>query len=215
MQESESAGIRKSAEYGDLESIPRLDHRCPNVVFSPFGPPIGARREVNVLFASSGPPATRLSCFPVWTALCPNAVLSPFGPSVCDRLGGLLGCLAAIWGPFGSLRDRPRALSLSEALLGLGALLGDSWGPLGALLGLSWGHLRALLGRFGLFWVRLGALLGRFGGLLGPSLPVLELFWAQTSRARRRDKPPTRRTKPRRLWQFGVRAVKRLLRTGD
>ena len=45
-------------------------------------------------------------------------MLSPFGPSIRARRGGLLGRLAAIMGPLGSLWGRPRApLSLSETLL--------------------------------------------------------------------------------------------------
>ena len=56
--------------------------------------------------------------FPVWTTRCPNAVVSPFGPSICARLSGLFGRLAAIVGPLGSLWGRPKApMSLSEALL--------------------------------------------------------------------------------------------------
>ena len=63
-------------------------------------------------------PMAHHSCFPVWTTRCPNAVVSPFGPSICARLSGLFGRLAAIVGPLGSLWGRPKApMSLSEALL--------------------------------------------------------------------------------------------------
>ena len=54
--------------------------------------------------------------------------------------------------------------------MGLGAILGPSWGPLGALLGPSWGHLGPILGPSGAilgpYWAILGDL-GRVEGEIG------------------------------------------------
>ena len=63
--------------------------------------------------------------------------------------------------------------------MGLGAILGPSWGPLGALLGSSWGHLGAILGPSGAilgpYWAILGDL-GRAEGEIGePSKTIKNL----------------------------------------
>ncbi len=90
-----------------------------------------------------------------------------------------------------------------------------SWGPLGGPRGALLGQSRGRLGRIGALLHRLGALLDRLGGLLGPSWPVLGPSWARKNHATKRGGAQGACAKPRRIWQFWVRAPKRLFRTED
>ena len=170
-------------------------------------------RNVRSCFPSGGPLGAVLGLS--W------AVLGASWP-ILERSWGPLGPSWSVGKPKGREAQKPRK---NQWEINNVAFSGPSWKASRGLLGLSWRTLGLSWGHLGrlraLVW-RLGALLGRPGGLLGPSWPVLGPSWpvlgpswARKTHARTRPGAQGDRAKPKKIWQIGVQAPKRLFRTED